>query len=88
MSNSPIPKPRKNLAINMCHHVLTKPCQKQARAENKQVIKMVPRRPNMLLKGTVSQQPMKAQHRYGALFKSPVNHVDRESSPSMPNWGL
>ena len=81
----PIPKPRKNLAINMCHQVLVNPCQKQARAENKQVMKMVPRRPNRLLNGTVSQQPIKAQHRYGAEFRRPVSQVDRESSPAMPN---
>ena len=31
----------------MCHHVLTKPCQKQANAEKRQVMKMVPRRPNL-----------------------------------------
>jgi hypothetical protein len=49
--------------MNMCHQVLAKACQKQAVAEKKQVRKMVPRRPNQLLKGMVSQQPMKAQQR-------------------------
>lgn len=84
----PIPKPRKNLAMNICHQVFTNPCQKQARAENKQVMKMVPRRPKILLKGTVNQHPIVAQHKYGALFSSPVSQVERESFPSMPNWGL
>ena len=84
----PIPKPKKNLAMNMCHQVFTNPCQKQANAEIKQVMKMVPLRPKRLLNGTVNQHPMKAQHRYGALFSSPVSQVDRESLPSMPNWGL
>jgi hypothetical protein len=45
------------------HTVFEKACQKQARAEKVQVRKMVPRRPNQLLKGIVSQQPMKAQQR-------------------------
>ena len=74
--------------MNICHQVLTNPCQKQARAENKQVMKIVPRRPKMSLNGTVSQHPMAAQHKYGALLSSPVSHVERESLPSMPNWGL
>jgi hypothetical protein len=81
----PIPNPRKNLAINICHQVLVNPCQKQAKAENKQVMKMVPLLPNQLLKGTVSQQPITAQHKYGAEFKRPVSQVDRESLPPMPN---
>lgn len=76
-------------ATNMCHHVLTKPCQKQAIAENRQVMKMVPRRPNQLLYGTVNQQPMKAQQRYGAELQRPVNQVERASpSLAMPNCGV
>lgn len=59
----PMPKPKKNRAMNMCHHVLVKACQKQARAENVQVRKIVPRRPNQLLNGMVSQQPIRAQQR-------------------------
>lgn len=74
--------------MNMCHHVLTKPCQKHASEENRQVMKTVPRRPNQLLKGTLSQHPMSAQHRYGAELVSPVSQVDRESWPPMPNWGV
>lgn len=81
----PIPSPKKNLATNMCHQAFTKPCQKQAVAEYKQVMKMVPRLPKILLNGTVNQHPIKAQHKYGAEFKRPVSQVDRESSPPMPN---
>lgn len=81
----PIPKARKNLAMNICHQVLVNPCQKQAKAENKQVMKMVPLLPNQLLKGTVNQHPIKAQHKQGAEFKRPVSHVDRESLPPLPN---
>ena len=55
--------PRKNLAMNMCHQILTNPCRKQARAEKTQVRKMVPRLPKKLLNGVVSQHPMKAQQR-------------------------
>lgn len=84
----PIPNPKKNLAINMCHHELTNPCQRQAAAEKKQVMNKVPRRPKMWLNGTVSQHPMTAEHRYGAEFKRPVSHVDRESSPLIPNSRL
>ena len=59
----PIPSPRKKRAMNMCHHVLTNPCQKQASAENTQVKKIVPRRPKRLLKGVVNQHLTKAQQR-------------------------
>ena len=71
----------------MCHQLFTNPCQKHANAENAHVMKIVPRRPKRLLKGTVSQHPMKAQHKYGAPLTSPVSHVDRWSLPAMPNWG-
>jgi hypothetical protein len=50
--------------MNICHHVFVKACHKQATAEIKQVKNTVPRRPNQLLKGIVSQQPMMAQQRY------------------------
>lgn len=66
--------------MNMCHHELGNACQKQARAEKRQVTKTVPRRPNQLLKGTLSQQ-LSAQHMYGAELTRPVSHVDRESAP-------
>jgi hypothetical protein len=59
----PIPKPRANRAMNMCHQVPVKACQIQAEAEKMQVRKIVPRRPNQLLNGIVSQHPMKAQQR-------------------------
>jgi hypothetical protein len=45
----PIPNPRANLATNIPHQEFTNPCQKHAIAENKQVMKIVPRRPNQLL---------------------------------------
>lgn len=73
----PIPKPRAKRAMNMCHHELTNPCQKQAMAEKRQVMKIVPRRPNALLNGVVNQQPRTAQQRYGALLTRPVSHVER-----------
>lgn len=41
----PIPKPRKNLEMNICHQVFVKACQKQARALKQHVMKIVPRRP-------------------------------------------
>ncbi len=52
----------------------------------KQEIKMVPLRPKALFNGSVSQQPMIAQHRYGAELHRPTNHESRMlvSSP-MPN---
>lgn len=81
----PMPNPRKNLAMNICHQVsqtpnisfwepvheeeqavrysLVKPCQKHASAEMRQLSQTVPRRPNLLFMGSVSQQPMKAQQR-------------------------
>lgn len=72
--------------MNICHQVFAKPCQKQAVAEKRQVMKIVPRRPKILLKGTVNQHPIKAQHKYGAEFKSPVSQVERGSSfLSIPN---
>lgn len=68
----PMPNPKANRAMNMCHQVFVKACQKQARAEKVQVRKIVPRRPNQLLKGIVSQHPMKAQHKY----LNQVNGID------------
>lgn len=57
-------------------------------AEKTQVMNTVPRRPNQWLKGTVSQQPMRAQQRYGAELTKPTSHVERESRPPMPNCDL
>jgi hypothetical protein len=48
--------------------------------EMKHEIKMVPRRPNILLRGAFVQQPMAAEARYGAPFRRPFIH-----SFSMPN---
>lgn len=67
--------------MNICHQVPTKPCQRQARAEKQQVMKMVPRRPYQRLKGTVNQQPTTAQHKYGAELTSPRSQVES----AMPN---
>lgn len=84
----PMPKPRQNRATNIAHHDETKPCQRQVIALKQQVRKMVPRRPNQWLKGTVSQQPMKAQQRYGAELIRPTSQVSLEVLPAMPNWCL
>lgn len=81
----PIPKPRESRAMNMDHHALVNPCQKQARAENIQVMKIVPRRPNQLLNGMVSQHPIIEHPRYGAEFRRPSNQVSREDLPPIPN---
>lgn len=59
----PMPKPRKKREMNMCHQLLVKACQKQASAEIRHEMKMVPRRPKSLFMGSVSQQPMTAQQR-------------------------
>lgn len=59
----PIPKPRANRAINICHQLSVKACQKHAKAEIRQVTKIVFRRPNHLFIGMVSQQPTKEQQR-------------------------
>ena len=46
--------------------------QKLAAKLTKQEIKMQPRRPKALLRGLVVQQPIRAEHRYGAPFRSPL----------------
>ena len=84
----PMPKPSMNRAMNMCHQVLTKPCQKQVMAEKQHVRNTVPRRPNQWLNGTVSQHPMNEQQRYGAALTSPTSQVDRGSVPPIPNCVL
>lgn len=45
---------------------------------------MVPRRPNNLLMGSVSQQPRQAQARYGDPTTRPVMRVSLFESPAMP----
>jgi hypothetical protein len=47
-----------------CGQEFVTPCQKQARAETVAVMKMAPLLPNQALRGSVSQQPKKAQHSY------------------------
>lgn len=70
-------------------HSLVKPCQKQASAEMRQLIQTVPRRPNLAFMGSVSQQPMNAQQRYGALFTRPTSQESRiDSASPIPNWCL
>lgn len=65
---------------------LVKPCQKHASAEMRQLIQTVPRRPNLLFMGSVSQQPMTAQQRYGALLTSPTSQESLiDSSSPIPN---
>lgn len=59
-----------------------KPCQKHAAAEMRQLIQTVPLRPNRLFMGSVSQQPMTAQQRYGALLTSPTSQESRIDSSS------
>lgn len=85
----PIPNPRKKRAMNMWYHVFANACQKQAAAEIKQEMKMVPRRPKRRFMGSVSQHPIRAQQRYGAELQSPRSQVSRELSGSpMPNCTL
>jgi hypothetical protein len=74
--------------MNIDQCVETKPCQRQAIALKQQVRKIVPRRPNQWLKGTVSQQPMKAQQRYGAELMRPTSQVSLDWLPAIPNWYL
>jgi hypothetical protein len=75
--------------MKRCHHVFTNPCQRHVVAEKMQVIKIVPRLPNHELNGTVSQQPISAQHRYGAALMSPEIQLCLEIvSSSIPNWCL
>ena len=71
----PMPNPRAKRATNMLHQEFVNACQKQAIAEKRQLMKRVPRRPKTLLNGTVSQHPMKAQHRYGAELTRPVSQT-------------
>lgn len=84
----PMPNPRKKRAMNICHHVLTKPCQRQAMAEKQHVRSIVPLRPNQWLKGTVNQLPATAQQRYGAELTRPVSQASRCVSRPMPSCGL
>ena len=57
-------------------------------ALKQQVRNIVPRRPNQWLKGTVSQQPTKAQQRYGAELIRPTSQVSLDRSLAIPNWYL
>jgi hypothetical protein len=82
----PMPSPKERREMNMDHQAFVNPFQKQASEENKQVIKIVPRLPNQLLKGMVSQQPKNAHEKYGAELQRPRSHVERGSSPPIPNW--
>lgn len=65
--------------------VFVKACQKHARAEITQAMKTVPRRPKTLFMGSVNQQPINAQQRYGAEFTKPTSQVSRDASLPMPN---
>lgn len=68
------------------NYSLVKPCQKHASAEMRQLIQTVPLRPNLAFIGSVSQQPMNAQQRYGALFTRPKSQESRiEFSSPIPN---
>lgn len=82
----PMPNPRKKRAMNIAQYVDTKPCQRQVIALKQHVMKIVPRRPNQWLKGTVSQQPIMAQQRYGAELIRPTSQVSLDLLPAMPNW--
>ncbi len=59
----PIPKPRKNLAMNKCHHVEAKACQMHVALDSMHVRKIVPRLPRNLFIGSVNQHPRTAQHK-------------------------
>jgi len=67
--------------MNKLTHELQTPSQIDATAAMKQEINMVPRRAKYRLSGSVSQQPMMAQAKYGAPTTSPV----RLSLFSMPS---
>lgn len=54
----------------------------------RQEMKTVPRRPNTLFMGSVNQQPMMAQHRYGAELVSPRSQASRPPASAIPNWCL
>lgn len=68
----PIPKPRTNLARKRLGQLLATPSQTDAIAATKHDKKIVPRRPEYLFKGSVSQQPRTAHAKYGAPTISPV----------------
>jgi hypothetical protein len=84
----PMPKPSMNRATNIAHQVATNPCQRHVIADKAHAMKIVPRRPNQWLNGTVSQELIKAQQRYGAELTRPTSQALREESSPMPNWCL
>jgi hypothetical protein len=51
----------KGKLTNRCGHELVTPCQKQVRAVRVAVMKMAPRLPNQVLRGSVNQHPKTAQ---------------------------
>ena len=63
MDLDPIPRPRTKREMKRLTHELATPSQMEATAAMKQDIQIVPRRPNRLLRGAVSQQPRMAQAR-------------------------
>src|SRR5687768_7602347 len=67
----PMPKPRKKRAMNMCHQVFVKACQKQARKEMPQEMKTVPRRPKTLFMGSVIPGELSVSKEYkGMVWES------------------
>lgn len=85
----PMPNPKQNLARNRCHHCDVNACATQVALEMIQVTKMVPRLPKTRFKGSVSQQPNTAQHKYGAALTRPLRPafipVSIPSSDPIPN---
>lgn len=53
-----------------------------------QAMKTVPLRPNRAFMGSVSQHPIKAQHKYGALLTSPNNQESRPVLDAIPKETL
>ena len=68
----PIPSPRTKRARKRLTHEFATPSQIDATAAMAQDMKIVPRLPNKVLRGSVSQHPRIAQARYGAPTMSPV----------------
>jgi hypothetical protein len=77
---APTAKPSANRAMRRLYQLSAAAIQNPVTKDTKQETKMVPRRPIQLFSGALVQQPMSAEQRYGAPFRSPCIH-----SFSIPN---
>jgi hypothetical protein len=69
----------------MCHQVLTKPCQKQVKAEGaSDKDSTTTAKPMIERNGQPAADKCTAE--VGAELTSPKSQVDRGSLPPMPNW--